>query len=117
MNSILASVFAASSLIVAGSSMAVEMPPLAKKCECTACHSIDKKIVGPSWMEVSNRYKGVTTFNFKGTDYPLEDGLVLKVSKGGVGNWSAMPMPPNFPGTSEAEARTLVRFVLSLAAK
>lgn len=31
---------------------------LAKKSGCLACHSIDKKIVGPPWMDVSKRYLG-----------------------------------------------------------
>ena len=45
-------------LMVAGSAMATDMPALAKKNGCVACHSIDKKIMGPAWMDVSKKYKG-----------------------------------------------------------
>ena len=29
-----------------------------KKDGCAACHSIDKKIVGPAYVEVATKYKG-----------------------------------------------------------
>ena len=46
----------AAALLVSGSVMAdLE---LAKKSGCLACHSIDKKIVGPSWADVGKKYKG-----------------------------------------------------------
>ena len=31
---------------------------LAKKNACTACHAIDKKLVGPSYKDVATKYKG-----------------------------------------------------------
>jgi len=74
---------------------------------CTACHSVDKKIVGPAWMDVSKKYKG---------DAGAADRLLVKVSKGGSGNWGTMPMPANDPsGTKQAEIKELVAFVLGLA--
>ena len=45
-------------LMVAGSEMAADMPELAKKNGCVACHAIDRKVMGPAWMEVSKKYKG-----------------------------------------------------------
>jgi len=94
-------------LMVAGSAMATEMPALAKKLNCTACHSIDKKIVGPAWMDVSKKYKG---------DATAAEKLQVKVSKGGSGNWGTMPMPANdAAGTKQAEIKELVAFVLGLA--
>ena len=39
--------------------------------------------------------------------------LVTKVQKGGVGAWGKVPMPPN-PQVSDAEAKALVHWVLSL---
>ncbi len=30
---------------------------LAKKSGCLACHSVEKKVVGPAWQDVSARYK------------------------------------------------------------
>jgi len=110
------SILAAMGLMLGGSALASGMPALAKKHGCDSCHDIDKRIVGPSWMEVSRRYKGVKTYSFGGKDYPLEEGLMMKVSKGGSGKWASMPMPANDPnGTNQAEMRGLVRFVLGLA--
>jgi len=94
-------------LMVAGSAMATDMPPLAKNNGCTACHSIDKKIVGPAWMDVSKKYKG---------DAGAEAKLIAKVSKGGGGVWGPVPMPGMDPaGKKQADIKKLVEFVLSLA--
>ena len=109
-------ILAAMGLMLGGSALASGMPALAKKNGCDSCHDIYKRVVGPSWMEVSKRYKGVKTYSFAGKDYSLEDGLTMKVSKGGSGKWASMPMPPNDPnGVNQAEMRELVKFVLGLA--
>jgi cytochrome c len=107
-------------LMVAGSVMAEEMPELAHKLNCTACHAIDKKKVGPAWRDVAKKYtgSGVTTYTYKGKEYPLIEGLVMKVSLGGSGNWGTMPMPANDPsGAKKAEITELVKFEQSLATK
>ena len=94
------------------------MPNTAIKNNCTACHSIHNKIVGPDWMSVSARYKGVTRFEYNGKAYPLVEGLMMKVSSGGSGHWGVMPMPPNdSKGIKQAEIKELVLFVLSLSKK
>ncbi len=104
----------------AKSAPAVEMPPLAKELNCVACHAIDHKVVGPAWQDVANKYTGagVTTYVYQGKSYPLIEGLVMKVSKGGFGNWGSMPMPANDPaGTRKDKIRQLVEFEQSLARK
>ncbi len=116
MKSIIVSMLAAAGLMVAGSAMATDMPDLAKKNGCTACHAIDHKVVGPAWMDVSKKYKDAKTYSFGGKDYPLEEGLMMKVSKGGSGNWGSVPMIANDPnGTKQADIKQLVEFVLGLA--
>jgi cytochrome c len=111
-----ASIIAFAGLMMACSAIAVDMPALAKKDTCTACHAIDKQIIGPSWMDVSKRYKGATEYMYKGQKYSLEEGLVIKVSKGGSGNWGQIPMPINDPsGAKLADYKELVQFILSLA--
>lgn len=115
MKSIVVCMIAAAGLMAASSTMATDMPPLAKKNNCVACHSVDKKIVGPAWMDVSKKYKGATTYTYKGKEYPLLEGLVMKVSRGGSGNWGTVPMPANAPAVKEADIRELVKFELSLA--
>ena len=77
---------------------------LAKEKNCLACHAVDSKLVGPAYKEVAAKYKG---------DKSAEDKLAQKVMKGGSGTWGAVPMPAN-PQVSEAEAKTLVKWVLSL---
>jgi cytochrome c len=107
MKFIVASMAVAAGLMIAGSVMAVEMPELAKKHDCNACHTIDKRVVGPAWMDVSKRYKG---------DKDAEAKLIIKVSKGGSGNWGGMPMPANDPaGKIQPDIKALVQFVLGLA--
>jgi len=76
---------------------------LAKAKNCMACHAVANKLVGPAYKDVAAKYAG---------QKDAEDKLVQKVMKGGSGNWGAIPMPAN-PQVSEAEARTLVKWVLA----
>ena len=105
MKAILVNVIAAGSLMVAGSAFATDMPDLAKKNGCTACHKIEGKLVGPSWKEVSDKYKG---------DGAAAAHLDTKIAKGGAGVWGSMPMPGN-PKLSDADRKALVDYVLGLA--
>jgi cytochrome c len=101
-----------SGLIVAALGLAFTAAPalanleLATKSACTACHAVDKKVVGPSYKEVAAKYKG----NAK-----AEALLIEKVKKGGVGTWGQVPMPPN-ANVKDADVQTLVKWVLSLQA-
>jgi cytochrome c len=96
----------AAGLMVAGSAMATDMPTLAKKNGCAACHSIDKKIVGPAWMDVAKKYKG---------DAGAEARLIAKVSKGGGGVWGKVPMPAiDASGKKQDDIKQLVEFILAL---
>ena len=58
MKSIIVNMVAVAGLMIAGSALAADMPEIAKKNGCVACHKIDAKLVGPSWMDVANKYKG-----------------------------------------------------------
>jgi len=92
--------------VFAGTAMATDMPDLAKKNGCAACHSIDKKMVGPGWMDVSKKYKG---------DAGAEAKLIAKVSKGGSGVWGTTPMPALDPGGKKQDViKELVQFILAL---
>lgn len=105
MKALLVNLVAATGLMIAGGAMAAEMPALAKKSGCGGCHAIDKKILGPSWVDVANKYKGqadATAF------------LSGKISKGSSGVWGAVPMPPQAK-LSEAEATELAGFIMGLA--
>lgn len=98
------SMITAAGLLVAGSALAADMPAVAKKNNCVACHAIDKKLVGPAWADVAKKYKGDA-----GAAAHLDD----KIAKGGKGVWGPMPMPPNPKMTAE-ERKELVDFILGL---
>lgn len=99
--SMLVAVLAVSAL---SSQVAMANPDLAKAKNCMACHAVGSKLVGPAFKDVAAKYAG---------QKDAENKLVAKVMKGGSGTWGAIPMPAN-PQVSEAEARTLVKWVLSL---
>jgi cytochrome c len=75
-----------------------------KKDGCAACHSIDKKIVGPAYNEVAAKYKG---------DKNAQAALEKKVKEGGAGVWGQIPMPPN-PQVPANDVKDLVTWILSL---
>lgn len=77
---------------------------LAQKKNCLACHQIDKKVVGPSYKDVAAKYAGQAD---------AVDKLTVKVLKGGSGVWGSMLMPAN-PQVTEAEAKQLVQWILTL---
>ncbi len=89
-------------LLSAGVAQADEA--LAKAKNCLACHTVDKKIVGPSYKDVAKKYAGQ-----KG----IEATLAEKVIKGGKGSWGEVPMPPN-AAVSPDDAAKLVKWILSL---
>ncbi|HEU5435098.1 MAG TPA: c-type cytochrome [Telluria sp.] len=88
-------------LLASGGAMA--NADLAKAKNCMACHAVANKLVGPAFKDVAAKYAG---------QKDAEDKLTAKVLKGGSGAWGAVPMPAN-PQVNEAEARTLVKWVLS----
>jgi cytochrome c len=96
-------IFAAIGIAVV-SAPALAQEDLMKKNACNACHAVDKKLVGPAFKEVAAKYRG---------DPKAEAMLVDKVKKGGVGVWGQVPMPPN-PQVSDADAKALVKWILSL---
>lgn len=85
------------------SSSAMASPDLAKAKNCMACHAVANKLVGPAFKDVAAKYAG---------QKDAEAKLSAKVLKGGAGAWGAVPMPAN-PQVSEAEAKTLVKWVLA----
>ena len=68
-----------------------------------ACHAVDKKLVGPSYKAVADKYRGQTD---------AADKLAKKIRAGGAGVWGAIPMPPH-PQVSEADAKTMATYILN----
>ncbi len=77
---------------------------LAKSKNCMACHSVDKKLVGPAYKEVAAKYAG---------QKDAEATLVTHVIKGSKGVWGAVPMPANTQ-VHEADAKKLVAWIMTL---
>jgi cytochrome c len=90
-------------LTAMASTSAMASPDLAKAKNCMACHAVATKLVGPAYKDVAAKYAG---------QKDAEAKLVAKVLKGGSGAWGAIPMPAN-PQVTEAEAKTLVKWVLA----
>jgi cytochrome c len=103
MKALLLTVAVAGSLMVAGQASANQA--LAQKSGCLACHSVDKKVLGPAYKDVAAKYKG---------DAGAEAKLVAKVKAGGSGVWGPMPMPANSPQVKDEDIKTIVQWVLSL---
>ncbi len=76
---------------------------LAKKNNCTACHAVDKKLVGPSYADVAKKYTG---------DKSAAKALAAKIKAGGSGVWGQVPMPPN-PSVSDADLQALTKWILA----
>ncbi|MDD2934811.1 MAG: c-type cytochrome [Methylotenera sp.] len=108
MKALLLTIAAAGSLLVTAQVNAADAAAaqaLAQKSGCLACHSLDKKVLGPSYKDVAAKYKG---------DKTAEAKLIEKVKKGGSGTWGPMPMPANSPQVKDADIKTIVAWVLSL---
>lgn len=90
--------------LVFASGAAMANADLAKSKNCLACHSVDKKVVGPAYKDVAAKYA---------KDKDAATRLAKKIREGGVGVWGQIPMPAN-PQVSEAEAQTLAKWVLSV---
>ena len=69
---------------------------------CTACHAVDRKVLGPAFRDVAKKYAG---------DTGAAARLAAKIKAGGQGNWGNVPMPPH-PALSEQDLQTLAGWVL-----
>jgi cytochrome c len=75
-----------------------------KKYACAACHSIDKKIVGPAYVDVAAKYK---------SDKNAVEMLSKKVKEGGTGTWGQIPMPPN-ASVPAGDIKEIVTWIMTL---
>jgi cytochrome c len=76
---------------------------LAQDKNCMACHAAAKKMVGPSYADVAEKYA---------KDKDAVAKLAEKIVKGSSGTWGAVPMPANAQ-VSAAEAKTLAEWVMT----
>ena len=76
---------------------------LAQSAGCMTCHGVDKKVIGPAFKDVAQKYRG---------NKAAEADLVKKVKAGSKGVWGDIPMPPN-AHVKDDDIKTLVQGVLS----
>ena len=75
---------------------------VAKQNACLGCHAVNKKIVGPSFEAVAQKYQA---------DSNAQVFLKNKIAKGGAGSWGVVPMPANAK-LSDADLSLLTSWIL-----
>jgi cytochrome c len=98
---LIATVFIAAGILVSAPVLA--NAELAKKSQCLACHTVDKKLVGPAYQDVAKKYAG-------NSDAPKL--LAEHIKKGSKGVWGPVPMPPN-AAVKDADIEILVKWILA----
>ncbi|HEV8284998.1 MAG TPA: c-type cytochrome [Chitinophagaceae bacterium] len=77
---------------------------LIEKGDCFTCHSINDKLIGPSFTLISKKYRA--------TESNLEM-LSKKIMTGGSGHWGKIPMTPH-SSVSKDEAESIVKYIFTL---
>lgn len=95
---------AAALFFAAGLASANDAEKIATAKGCMACHATEKKLIGPSFMEVAKKYKG---------DKDAAAALGQKVLAGGSGVWGPIPMPPHKGKLTDAELTIVMQWVLA----
>ena len=72
--------------------------------DCTTCHAINEKKIGPAYIDVSKKYEATDA---------IVDSLSNKVIHGGQGVWGNIPMTAH-PNLSKDDAKEMVQYILSL---
>ncbi|MCW5654417.1 c-type cytochrome [Hydrogenophaga sp.] len=105
MKPILLSLAATGALFSAGAHAmdAAAAKALASKSACLACHAVDKKLVGPSYMDVAAKHKGQAD---------ALDKVAARIKSGGSGMYGPVPMPPQ-PNLKDDELKLLAAWVLA----
>ena len=75
--------------------------------DCKACHAPERKSIGPSYADISNKYRK------RNRDIAI---LANKVINGGSGVWGETPMAAH-PSISLSNARLMVEYILSFGEK
>ncbi len=76
---------------------------LARKHACVACHAVDQRTVGPSFLEIAGKYRQTTE---------ATTALVSRMKSGGVGTWGSVPMPPQ-AHVSEGDLQAIAQWILA----
>lgn len=74
---------------------------LAQQNACMGCHAVDKKLVGPAYKAIADKYKGMNAAD-----------LGASIKKGGAGKWGPVPMPAQ-ARLSDDQAKLLAEWILA----
>ena len=77
---------------------------LIAKSDCIGCHKLDKKLIGPSYLDLAKKYPS----NEKNVAY-----LSGKIIKGGSGDWGSIPMSAH-ASLKKNDANSMAKYILSL---
>ncbi len=77
---------------------------LMRQSDCFNCHAVQTKIVGPAYLEVANKYRGIPG---------APEASVQRVLKGSSGVWGTAPMLPHESFTSD-QVHLMVQWVFNL---
>ena len=78
---------------------------LIEESDCFSCHKIDVTSIGPSYLQVAERYKN---------DPKGQASLADKIINGGVGVWGEHAMSAH-PDITEEQAAQIVDYIMSLS--
>ena len=87
---------------------AVNAQELLSRNACVVCHSVNTRVVGPSFAEVSARYTSRYAVRSE-----AELLLLNKIKSGGSGVWGAVPMPPQ-SNVKEEDLKSIVKWIFTL---
>lgn len=77
---------------------------LIAKSDCVGCHKLDKKLIGPSYLDIAKKYAS----NEKSVNY-----LSGKIIKGGAGVWGTIPMAAH-ASLKKDDAKSMASYILTL---
>ena len=76
---------------------------LAQARNCVACHHVERRMIGPPYRAIAERYA---------QDSTAPATLAARIVAGAGGVWGRMPMPAQ-PQVSPAEAQALAEWILA----
>ena len=94
---------AAAAFATIGAARAADAPALLTKYKCYICHGNTEAKAGPAYVDVAAAYRG----------RPQATASVMAIIKKGAHGSGPWHMPPH-PEVSDAEARAMARYILSL---
>ncbi len=80
---------------------------LVRSNDCTSCHAVARKVVGPAYRDVAKKYRAQPGAVAK---------LSQKIKQGGSGVWGPVPMTPH-PALTAAQLKDMVEWILALGAQ